>query len=222
MTGSTATNHTNRFAVLADDYAEKPIINTSKPAINAPKLAPATLASITSVGPKVSFTSKFAEHIKSANDPNYKPAAKPINFESKNEFPSLGGNGSTATNVIVTKPSGTKFADLAKKWAKDEEAALKIVANKANKASEASEASEALSYHNSIQLIPNIIRSRRLNTEYKSNKEDENYEESSLGGDDSDEVPEGEIEPSDDDDDENQDEFNGDLGWDGRKRGDIY
>ena len=198
----------NRFAALAaladDPITEKPSI---KPDINAPKLVPATLASITSSNSsKISFASKFTERMNSMNDP------KPINFESEDDFPSLGG--ATAKNVVVMRPTGTKFADMAKRWAKDEEDALK-------KAADNTVHREA----DVIRVIPNIVRNRRKNTEYKHNEDNDdynaNYEESSLGGDDSDEVPEGDLELSDEDL-ENQEEYNGDVGWDGRKRGDLY
>jgi hypothetical protein len=129
-------NTDNKFAALADDYKrEKPIINTSKPAMEAPKLAPATLASITSngavastgtgsgAGSKKSFASKFAEQVKIANDPNYKPPPKPVNFSSEDDFPSLGGPKKPAAAApVVAKPEpGNKFAELAKGWAKQKE-----------------------------------------------------------------------------------------------------
>jgi hypothetical protein len=230
-------NTDNKFAALSDDFPmKKPIINTSLPAQMAPKLAPMTLASATSngavpiggaggaSGSKKSFASKFAEQVKIANDPNYKPPPKPVNFESEDDFPSLGGPAKKpAANVVIkpelaSAPAGSKFADMAKGWAKKKE-------DDEENARQKAAAEELLRREADIMRgIPNINRIRRRYAEYDDEDEDEdynpNYDESSLGDDDSYEVPEGDLEPSDED--ENQGEFNSDLGWDGRKRGDLY
>ena len=228
----------NKFAALSDDFPmKKPIINTSLPAQMAPKLVPMTLASATSngasgavgaSGAKKSFASKFAEHVKNANDPNYKPPPKPVNFSSEDEFPSLGGNKVSPqkeANVVVMpvdsipkSSSNQSFAEMAKGWAKQKEDDEENVRQKA--------AAEALLRHKAdiMRGIPNINRIRRQYANYDDDEEEEynpNYDESSLGDDDSYEVSEGNGEPSDEDD-ENGEEFNGDLGWDGRKRGDLY
>ena len=244
----------NRFAVLSDDFpTNKPVINTSKPAREAPKLAPMTLASATSngavpmggaggpsvlgpsvlgagAGPKKSFASKFAEQAKIANNPNYKPPPKPINFQSEEDFPSLGGK---PVNKVITKSevtgttcatsttstTGTNFADMAKGWAKhkeDEEERARIKAEQEEK-----RRSEAMLMR-SIPIIrgPRHIRKDDCHNEDENQEDSPNYEESSLGDDDSYEVPEGDTEPSDEDDENG--EFNSDVGWDGRKRGDLY
>ena len=241
----------NRFAVLSDDFpTNKPVINTSKPAREAPKLAPMTLASATSngavpmggaggpsvlgpsvlgagAGPKKSFASKFAEQAKIVNNPNYKPPPKPINFQSEEDFPSLGGK---PVNKVITKSevtgttcatstTGTNFADMAKGWAKhkeDEEERARIKAEQEEK-----RRSEAMLMR-SIPIIrgPRHIRKDDCHNEDENQEDSPNYEESSLGDDDSYEVPEGDTEPSDEDDENG--EFNSDVGWDGRKRGDLY
>jgi len=245
VTGATAvtainTNSNNKFAVLSDDFPmNRPVVNTSRPAVEAPKLAPMTLASATSngavpmggaggagveTGPKKSFASKFAEQAKITSNPNYKPPPKPINFQSEEDFPSLGGK---PVNKVITKSevttgttgaTGTKFADMAKGWAKhkeDEEQRARIKAEQEEKLR-----SEAML----MRSIPIIRGPRRAATKDNYHNEDEedshNYEESSLGDDDSYEVPEGDTEPSDEDDENG--EFNSDVGWDGRKRGDLY
>lgn len=242
----------NRFAVLSDDFpTNKPVINTSKPAREAPKLAPMTLASATSngavpmggaggpsvlgvgTGPKKSFASKFAEQAKIANNPNYKPPPKPINFQSEEDFPSLGGKpvnkvitksevtGTTCatSTTSTTSTTGTNFADMAKGWAKhkeDEEERARIKAEQEEK-----RRSEAMLMR-SIPIIrgPRHIRKDDCHNEDENQEDSPNYEESSLGDDDSYEVPEGDTEPSDEDDENG--EFNSDVGWDGRKRGDLY
>ena len=232
----------NRFAVLSDDFpTNKPVINTSKPAREAPKLIPMTLASATSngtvpmgvgpsvlgpsAGPKKSFASKFAEQAKIANNPNYKPPPKPINFQSEEDFPSLGGK---PVNKVITKSevtvttgttgtTGTKFADMAKGWAKhkeDEEERARIKAEQEEK-----RRSEAMLMR-SIPIIRGPRHIRKDDCHDEDQEDSPNYEESSLGDDDSYEVPEGDTEPSDEDDENG--EFNSDVGWDGRKRGDLY
>jgi hypothetical protein len=242
------TNSNNKFAALSDDFPiNRPVVNTSRPAVEAPKLAPMTLASATSngavpmggasgavpmggagsTGPKKSFASKFAEQAKIANNPNYKPPPKPINFQSEEDFPSLGGKPvnkvitkSEVTATSATGATGTKFADMAKGWAKhkeDEEERARIKAEQEEK-----RRAEAML----MRSIPIIRGPRRAATKDNYHNEDENqedshnYEESSLGDDDSYEVPEGDTEPSDEDDENG--EFNSDVGWDGRKRGDLY
>ena len=241
-------NSNNKFAVLSDDFPmNRPVVNTSRPAVEAPKLAPMTLASATSngavpmggasgavpmgragsTGPKKSFASRFSEQAKIATNPNYKPPPKPINFQSEEDFPSLGGK---PVNKVITKSevsatsatgaTGTKFADMAKGWAKHKEDEEERVRMKAEQ--EEKRRSEAML----MRSIPIIRGPRRAATKDNYHNEDENqedshnYEESSLGDDDSYEVPEGDTEPSDEDDENG--EFNSDVGWDGRKRGDLY
>jgi hypothetical protein len=233
----------NKFAALADDYKrEKPIINTSLPAKMAPTLAPATLASLTSngdvsnpvtsgsgssSGPKKSFASKFAEQVKIANDPNYKPPPKPVNFASEDDFPSLGGPKkpatTSATTVTAVKPAtdtkfaDTKFADLAKGWAKQKEDEAEEAIRKA--------AREERRRRERASIVPmaGIIRRHRTYDDDEDEDEDHNpnYDESSLG-DDSYGVDDDDGAPLSEEDDEGQGEFNNDIGWDGRKRGDLY
>jgi len=250
VTGSTVvtatamnSNSNNKFAVLSDDFPmNRPLVNTSRPAVEAPKLAPMTLASATSngavpmggaggagvgTGPKKSFASKFAEQAKITSNPNYKPPPKPINFQSEEDFPSLGGK---PVNKVITKSevttgttgaTGTKFADMAKGWAKhkeDEEERARMKAEQEEKLRR-----EAIMMR-SIPILGAFRRTAAAKDDYHNEEENQedshNYEESSLGDDDSYEVPEGDTEPSDEDDENG--EFNSDVGWDGRKRGDLY
>ena len=229
----TRVSNDNKFAPLADDYKrEKPIINTSLPAKNAPTLAPATLASLTSAsgasnvvtngsGPKKSFASKFAEQVKIANDPNYKPPPKPINFSSEDDFPSLGGPkkpAAAASAVTAVKPVDTKFADLAKGWAKQKEDEAEEAIRKA--------AREERRRRERERIIPtfNLIRRHRAYDDDEDDEEDynPNYDESSLGGDSYGVDDDDGGAPLSEDDDEDQGEFNNDIGWDGRKHGDLY
>jgi hypothetical protein len=245
---STPLSSSNKFAALSDDFPmtkkDKPIVNTSLPAQQAPKLAPATLASLTSngstpitistsvSGSKKSFADKFKEQVRIAEDPNYKPPPKPVDLKSEEDFPSLGGpkkpvvgawgakpSTSTPVNTVIepVKQNGPSFAEKAKEWANkkaDEEEKARRRALKAEKTRR-----EALL----MRSIP-ILGMRRLQNQYQEDDEEEdynpNYEESSLG-DDSYEMPEDDISPSEEEEDEDG-EFNQNVGWDGRRRDDLY
>jgi hypothetical protein len=228
--GQNTTN--NQFAALSEDFTmnkkEKPIVNTSLPAREAPKLAPATLASLTSGGSgaaggsKKSFGSKFAEQARAAEDPNYKPPPKPVDFSSTDDFPTLGGPKKPSSvvvqpkPVVEAKPTGA-YADMAKSWAKQKEEAEEMARQKA-----AREARRKAEEEQLRRVMPSI-RLRRRAEEYNSEDEeyqDRPYDESSLGDSDSYEMPEDDQEPSEEE--ENEDEFNNDIGYDGRRRGDLY
>lgn len=237
---STSLSSSNKFDALSDDFhmkKDKPIINTSLPAKEAPKLAPATLASITgggattvgnNSGPKKSFASKFAEQAKIAADPYYKPPPKPIDVTSENDFPSLGGPAKPATGAWGSKPknetvqpekTALSFADKAKEWAKKKEEEEEEARQKAIE--EEKRRREA-----DLHKRMNVLNLGRFKRQYV-NEDDEgdeyyNNEESSLGDDDSYEVPEGDGEPSEEEEDEDNDEFNLNVGWDGRRRDDLY
>ncbi len=223
------TNNTNKFAALSEDFTmnkkEKPIVNTSLPAREAPRLAPATLASLTSAGAaagssKKSFASKFAEQARAAEDPNYKPPPKPVDFTSTDDFPTLGapkkpGNVVVAPKPVVeAKPAGA-YADMAKSWAKQKEEAEEKARQKAARDARRRAEKEQLR-----RVMPSI-RLHRHQEEYNSeDEEDRPYDESSLGDSDSYEMPEDDQEPSEEE--ENEEEFNNDIGYDGRRRGDLY
>lgn len=229
----------NKFAALSDDFSmkkDKPVVNTSLPAKEAPKLAPATLASLTggasvatsgSSGPKKSFASKFAEQAKIASDPYYKPPPKPINVASEDDFPSLGGPTKAPTGAWGSKPKSEvvesekttlSFADKAKEWAKQKEeeeetARLNAIAD------------EKRRRESQLHKRMNVLNFNRFKRQFVENGEEEdeyyNNEESSLGDDDSYEVPEGDEETSEEEYDDT-DEFNQNVGWDGRRKDDLY
>lgn len=238
---TTVLNTTNKFAALSDDFPmrkEKPVVNTSLPAKEAPKLVPATLASLTSngngpisttgSGPKKSFAAKFAEQAKIAEDPNYVPPPKPVDLKSEEDFPSLGAPKKTPTTGAwgakpvqneVVKPTGPSFADKAKEWAnkkaEDEEKARKKALREERLRREAE----------LIKSMPRIGFIRKNYYDEDDEEEDEYnpYDESSLGDSDSFGCPDDDQEPSDNDGEEEEDsEFNQNVGWDGRRRDDLY
>ena len=230
-------NTSNKFAVLDEDSPkEKPIVNTSLPAKQAPKLVPATLAALTSngsapmtnsslsgggSGPKKSFASKFKEQVKAAENPNYVPPLKPVDFGSEDDFPSLGGPGPKKNTVVlppVQAPSTQSFAEKAKEWAKKKEDEEEAARQRALYLERKQREAELMR-----KTMPGLhVRRYRQEDEDEEDEYYNNHEESSLGGDsDSYEVPE--CEPEDEEDEENENgEFNQDVGWDGRKRGDLY
>jgi len=235
-----ALNTTNKFSALSEDYkGVKPVINTSLPAKLAPKLTPSTLASITSngavsagitstsSGPKKSFASKFAEQVKIANNPNYKPPPKPVNLTSEDDFPSLGGpkKATTATITVTITPcdkpatsNATNFADMAKGWAKQKEDEADAALQKAVQEETARHQAEIM---RSLPIIGGLRRNQN-NYNYEDEEEDynPNYDESSLGGDSYQADDNGH--PSSEEEEEEENEFNSNIGWDGRRRGDIY
>jgi hypothetical protein len=200
----------NRFSTLSD---EKPIINTSRPAKEAPKLVPATLASITSNGQggKGTYAAKMIEMAKVAANPNY---VKPLDVASENDFPSLGGAKKTTVVAEPVKKSNS-YASLARDWAKqkeDEEENERL--NQLKLAEEEKE--RAL-----LQSMALLTSRRRMRNQVTHEDEDDyQYDESSLAGDSVEGESPDESEPSEYEDEE--DEYNQNVGWDGRKKDDLY
>jgi hypothetical protein len=205
------------------------VVNTSKPAVEAPKLAPATLASLTSggsggSGAKKSYGDKFAEQAKRAEDPNYVSPLKPLNLSSADDFPTLGGPKKPVTNVVATpgsawgKPTEAagSFADKAKSWAKEASDAERKAKRRAEK--EARQVAEKDRLRRMIPVIRKPLRHGK-NDDSEEDLEDKPYDDSSIGDSDSYESPE---EPPSDDDEENDEQYNGEIGYDGRRKGDIY
>ena len=207
------------------------VVNTSKPAVEAPKLAPATLASLASGGgaagnggAKKSYGDKFAEQARRAEDPNYVPPPKPLNLDSADDFPTLGGPKKAITNVVAApgaawgKPNGAaaSFADKAKSWAKESEEAER----KAKKAVER-EARRAAEKERLRSLVPVIRRARAANggDDSEEELEDKPYDDYSIGDSDSYESP---GEPPSDDEEEDEEQYNGEIGYDGRRKGEAY
>lgn len=224
---------TNKFEALSDDSHIKPLVNTSLPAKEAPKLMPATLASLTLNnnsninGIKGSFAAKFAVQAKITSEPNSMPS-KLVDVTSENDFPSLGGSAKpiksgwgskSVSNIETINPSGTtiSFADKAKDWAKQKEEKIEEVQRKVIEEEKKRGDSEL---RKRIAVF-NLKRNQRKVIE--DNNEDEySNDQSSLGEDDNYEVPEYVEEPSEEENDEENDEFNQNIGWDGRHKDDLY
>ena len=93
-------NNSSSFSRISQDHTKE------KPYTEVVKLAPATLASITSLSPlngepskgSGSFASKFAEQVRISEDPNYQ---KPVDLSSADDFPALGA---VKKNNVVIPP----------------------------------------------------------------------------------------------------------------------
>jgi hypothetical protein len=220
-----------------DSPKEKPLVNTSLPAREAPKLVPATLAALTSstgVAPLTnsglgrSYASKYKEQAKT------EPTEKPIDCASQDEFPSLGISIKPKTNIakaasLTFGPSSSNTVKLPK--IRDES---EVANNKTTKGTWASMASawakqteeeEAAKKEKELQdelnrkeleqlrkMMPTIKRNRRLRIQ-----EDEDVSDT-----DSYEVPEGEPIMDSSEDEQGEEEFNQNAGWERRHHDDLY
>jgi hypothetical protein len=203
-------NTTNKFSALNGDF---PMNKKEK---EKPHVVPATLASLTSNnsrplanstrGDKKTFASSFAEQIKNADTP------KPINVQSQDDFPTLGAPKKPITSVVEAKPAGNKWASMASDWAKQKE-------------EEAEEARRKLieeeNQRGELQLLKNIasITIRRRQAKYE---EEEDDEKTSLEEDENSYEVSEEEEEEEEENAEEEDEFNQTVGWDGRRRDDLY
>jgi hypothetical protein len=232
-TSLTPFNSSNKFAALSDDF---PMINTKLASKETPKLTPMTLASLTSNGTvsnvssggtKMSFAAKFAEQTRIAQNPNYVPPPKPVNLNSEDDFPSLGSSKKSTNSSLNNKPNNevinslkeTSFAEKAKEWANKNAEDEKKAHAKALREERLRREAEL------IRSLPVIGFCRRYHQNNDDDSEEDdynpNYDESSLG-DDNYEVPEEDQEPSEEEDEDEDNEFNQNVGWDGRRRGDLY
>ena len=214
------------------------LVNTSLPAKEAPKLAPATLASLTSkngvvaapnnsvTGSKKSYAEKFVEKERIANDPTYVAPPKEVNFNSEDDFPSLGGAKTTvkpvaaAVRPVENKPVGSSFADLAKGWATKKAREEEKARRKALRAEQRRREMELM------RNMPtfNLMRRRREEDGYDEEQDyNPTYEEDEyLAESDSFEMSDHEDDMPEDEQDDDEEEFNPNAVWDGRRRDDLY
>jgi hypothetical protein len=246
-------NNSNTFTRVTHDYRkEKPV--------EVPKLAPATLASITSLTAdnattkgSGSFASKFAEQVRNSENPNYQ---KPVDLSSVDDFPALGAvrqknnmivpplkvelteklietlNISEKPRLTELKPTtitnAPSFAEMASLWAKKKEHDDRENAEfTRRKDLEEEKMRQAARLMKKQPILGSI--SRRIREEGCEEEEGNAYvnpdEHSSLGGgsnyeydeDDSFEGEDSNEERHDDDEDDNPN-----VGWDGRRKEDLY
>jgi hypothetical protein len=127
---------------------------------------------------------------------------------------------SSSVASIPKSSSGQSFAELAKGWAKKkedeaEEERLKAIRDEERRRE------NALFTGGFIGM--RFGRNRQ--NDYDSEEEEDynpSYDDDNLLDSDSYEVPDEDGEPSTDEDDEDNDEFNQNVGWDGRRKDDLY
>ena len=248
---SQESNNSSAFTKVSHDYRKEKTVE-------APKLAPATLASITSLTADTttskgsgSFASKFAENVRNSENPNYQ---KPVDLSSVDDFPALGAVRQK-NNMIVPplkvelteklaeklteklkltelKPITTNapsFAEMASMWAKKKENEDREMAEFARrKELEEEQMRQAARLMKKQPILGSI--SRRIREDGGEEGEENMYvnpdEHSSLGGGsnyeyDEEESFEGEDSNEEHHDDDDQDD-NPNVGWDGRRKEDLY
>jgi len=252
-------SNSTAFSKVSHDYRkEKPVT------VEVPKLAPATLASITSLSPVSgetgksggSFASKFAEQVRISEDPNYQ---KPVDLSSADDFPALGAVKKNNVVIPPFKPqpmerrqptekpklteltelksvSAPSFAEMASLWAKKKEDEDREKAEfQRRKELEEEKMRQAARLMKKVPVLGSIGR-RGISREDGSEEEEENAyvnpdEQASLGGGSNYEYEE--EESFDDEDDEfgdgdgghedgEEEEYNPNAGWDGRRKEDLY
>jgi hypothetical protein len=256
-------NNSNPFSRVSHDHKkEKPIT------VEVPKLAPATLASITSLSPLNgesskgggSFASKFAEQVRISEDPNYQ---KPVDLSSADDFPALGAvkknnvvippfkpqplerrqptekpkliAGASLTELKTSTSSAPSFAEMASLWAKKKEEEDRENAEfQRRKELEEEKMRQAARLMKKVPVLGSIGR-RGVTREEGEDEEENAYvnpdEQSSLGGGSNYEYEEEESFEGEDDEfgegdggheDGEEDEYNPNAGWDGRRKEDLY
>jgi hypothetical protein len=218
--GGAGTN-VNRFAAFDDDY------KAPTPA-TAATVTPATLATLTSDSkPKGrSYADRFSE--KSRYEKKETPIVKKTDISSEEQFPTLGG--------VAKKPAGawgkpaaageTKLSTLAQQWAKqkeEEEAAAELLRLDQEK--------KRLEEEMTVLALKNSIKRSGFGLENPDYNEDDYFHnpyasQELLADEDSVELP-SEDEPSegdefDEDEYDENGEHNPNIGYDGRRKDDLY
>ena len=189
----------------------KPVVNTSLPAQNAPKLAPVTLAAATKATATKATTAKAT-----VLEP-LRPRRSAANVTSMEDFPTLG------KPVASVKAPSMNFASLSRDWAqkqKEDSAKAKEEAEKEayslmvqQKEREKDDKERREMRKAGIISIPQL-NSKKMDEDDLRFKEEEKKEESDLSDDPLDELC---------DDDDIEDEFDDDGNWNPRKhRDELY
>jgi hypothetical protein len=228
--GGAGTN-VNRFAAFDDDF-KAPKTNTVVTA--APSLKPATLATLTSDSTKPkggSYAARFSE--KSGYDGSRGKATvevKKTDISSEEQFPTLGVTakkpvGAWGKSVVAAAAGGVKFSTLAQQWSKhkEEEEAIAEELRLAEEKKRLEEEMMALALKNSIKRSglgfenPDYSEEDYFHNPYAAQE--------LLADEDSVELP-SEDEPSegefDDDEYDENGEHNPNIGYDGRRKNDLY
>lgn len=203
------------------------LINTSLPAKEAPKLVPATLASITSNGevPAVTLSMK---NMTLERVSIHKPTTKAATL-SADDFPSLGKSSKAPAIVskLVTNPSVTSstttstttaakpamnFAALSREWAEKQKEEARIAAEEAEKERmrlqlemQAKEKETTEFRHQRIIALPSVKKTNLMEQEQYNHYHDDLSEEEPYES------------PPEDDYEEEDEEEEYNSQWDGRR-----
>lgn len=222
--GGAGTN-VNRFAAFDDDF-EAP-----KTVIAPTALKPATLASLTSDSkPKGrSYAERFSEKSK-YEDKRGRPVVvevKKTDISSEEQFPTLGGVAKKPSGMWGKQASGTaKLSTLAQQWAKqkEEEEAATEVLRLAEEKKRLEEEMMALALKNSIKRSNGFENPDYTEEDYFHNPyatQELLVDEDSVELPSEDEPSEGDEFGDEDEYDENG-EYNPNIGYDGRRKDDLY
>jgi hypothetical protein len=222
----------NRFAAFDDDFEAPKAANTIVAPVSS--LKPATLASITSDSkPKGgSYAARFSEKSRYDDKRGVSTAVevKKTDISSEEQFPTLGGvakkvSGAWGKPAAIAASEG-KLSTLAQQWAKqkEEEEAAAEVMRLAEEKKRAEEEMLALALKNSAKRCgfgfenPDYSEEDYFHNPYATQE--------LLADEDSVELP-SEDEPSDgdefgDDEYDENGEHNPNIGYDGRRKDDLY
>lgn len=197
-----------RNGITASTVMPSSLVNTSLPAKEAPKLVPATLASLTG---NVSLTSSF-KGMNLERVTIYKGNAKPAAL-TEDDFPSLGSKPSTQ----VVKPT-MNFAEKAREWAVKQKEDDRIAAEEAEK--ERSRINSERMMKEKADKDEQIYKKTMvtLASIKKTNEWDRYNERNDNLSDDEEEPYESPLE--EEEEEEEQDEYH--SHWDGRRYRDEY
>lgn len=198
------------------NHSSAQLVNTSLPAKEAPKLVPATLASITSSSDG-NNASSVATSVKNTNLEKvsiYKGNDKKVNLGS-DDFPSLGGKPKASVVKPVEKPA-MNFAAMSREWAEKQKEEARIAAEEAEKERmrlqlermmKEKEEKEEKIYKKQMISLASIKRTKENEAENRNDYDDDDYTEE-------DELYESPLDEDEEDEDE-EDEYNSQ--WDGRR-----
>lgn len=194
-----------RNGITASTANPHSLINTSLPAKDAPKLVPATLASVTS---NVSSMTSSFKGMNLERVTIYKGNAKPAAL-TEDDFPSLGSKPSTQ----VVKPA-MNFAEKAREWAVKQKEDDRIAAEEAEK--ERSRINSERMMKEKAENEEKIYKKTMITlaSVKKTNEWDRYNDRNDNLSDDEEEPYESPLE-EDNDEDEEQDEYH--SHWDGRR-----
>lgn len=207
--GTTVRNGSVSPSSVHDSVKTPSLVNTSLPAKEAPKLVPATLASLT--GDVSSMNSAF-KGMNLDKVSIYNGSHKKVNL-TENDFPSLG-----RPSLTQTATPAMNFAEKAREWAKKQKEDARIAAEEAEKERvrinvermmKEKEEKEAKIYKKTLISIPSVKKTSELDRYDDEHDNLSDYEEEPY-----------ESPVEEEEEEEEQEEYH--SHWDGRRYRDEY